>query len=294
MRTLVKTGFPYPLIWDTGQLDILIEGHTFGVEFRRLYKQEGQVSGPPGVSAAQNAELRYDRQGRVSYTAIEILLPWLATDQSEILHWVHRVINRILEVYRFTTKEFFIDAIPKNELWSCDVLTVNDAGGLSPDMSHIQTFGYGITIARKANILAEARTLLSSGEQLPIFEVLFLNARREELLENYRVAVMEVETAFEVLVDEAVARFYRGQGLKESEIMSKLEAGLMNLLKDHIPKSCGEPFLDKPEYTDWKQYLYDLRNAVVHDGAQVNAEQAAKAIEVGEKSLLWLAQRMPN
>ena len=294
MRTLVKTGFPYPLIWDSGQLDILTQGHTFAVEFRRLYNQEGQASGPPGVSAAQNVELRYDRQGRVSYTAIQILFPWLATDQSKILHWVHRVINRLLEVYRFTTEEFFVDAMPKNELWPRDVFTVNDAGGLSPDISHIQTFGYGITIARKANIPARARTLLSSGKELPIFEVLFLNARREELLENYRVAVMEVETAFEVLVDEAVARFYRGQGLKESEIRNKLEAGLMNLLKDHVPKSCGKPFLDTPEYTDWKQYLYDLRNAVVHDGASINAEEAKKAIEVGEKSLLWLAQRLPD
>ncbi len=107
MRTLVKTGFPYPLIWDSGQLDILTQGHTFAVEFRRLYNQEGQASGPPGVSAAQNVELRYDCQGRVSYTAIQILFPWLATDQSKILHWVHRVINRLLEVYRFTTEEFF-------------------------------------------------------------------------------------------------------------------------------------------------------------------------------------------
>ena len=68
----------------------------------------------------------------------------------------------------------------------------------------------------------------------------------------------------------------------------------MNLLKDHVAKSCGKPFLDTPEYTDWKQCLYDLRNAVVHDGASVNAEEAKKAIEVGEKSLLWLAQRLPD
>ena len=38
-RTVVNTTFPYPLKWDRGDLEVLIEGKVFQVHFERKNRQ---------------------------------------------------------------------------------------------------------------------------------------------------------------------------------------------------------------------------------------------------------------
>jgi hypothetical protein len=209
-------------------------------------------------------------------------------DVEYLLRAVHRVLNRLIEVYRVTMGEFYLEPVPFNELWRYEVGTIEDSGVLSRDVSVVQSYGYGITLARTARIPEEARHLLSSGDPLPVPRLLYLNAQRENLLENYRVAVIEVETAFEVMIDRIVAGYYRKQGHSESDIEKILDCGLRNVLRDHIPKCCGQQFVSTPEHAAWDTNLYRLRTAVVHDGAPVDGDQAGRALEAAEKALEWL------
>ncbi len=152
----------------------------------------------------------------------------------------------------------------------------------------------GTRLARTAPIPTEARRVLHDGAELPVSRTLYLNARREELLENYRLAVVEAETAFETLVDQTVAGYYKEQGLSDAEVEKKLRTAFMNLIRDHIPRCCGEPFEGTREHAAWHSDLYELRNSVVHDGASVDAGQAGSALDAAEKAIGWIEGRTPT
>ena len=278
MQTFITTNVPYPLIWDRGRLDVHIAGKNFIVEFQRLYPQ-----------GSNNVEVKYDRSGNVAWTGIVIRFPVHIQNQEDLQGWIHLIINRVLEVYRFTTGEFYVNTIPRDELGDWEVRDVADDGTVSDEISHHFTFGGpSLSIARHMPISDEARNILSSGTEVPIYRIMYLNAKREELLENFRLAVVEAETAFEVLVDEVVSRYYRGQGASTVEVENKLEAGLTNLVKDHIPICCDAPFVGTDVHKLWIEDLYTVRNRVIHDGASITADQAEKAVEAGGEALEWL------
>ncbi len=121
-RTVVATAFVYPLIWDRGHLDIRVGGRVFEVDFKRQYRTPGDnIPSPsfsPGISASADVELPYDRWGRMAYTRADIWFPMHVNRErdEEIRRWVHAVVNRLLEVYRFTVGEFHVDTVPANEL----------------------------------------------------------------------------------------------------------------------------------------------------------------------------------
>jgi hypothetical protein len=212
----------------------------------------------------------------------------------EIAEWAHAVNNRLLEVYRFTMEEFHIDTVPVNETWELEVQRQRYVDDIAPIPHVIEGKRYfppigGAQLARIARIPNEAKNFLREGTPLPVPKTLVLNARREELLENYRLAVVEAETAFETLVDQTITEYCRAQGAPDVEIDNKLQAGLKNLIKDHLPRCCGgRPFMGTAEHSAWENDLYRKRNDVVHNGALVDANEARKALDAAEKALQWV------
>jgi hypothetical protein len=297
-RTVVRMTFPYPLIWDRGELEIRVEDKSFQVVFERRYHEAPDKRPPTGsIISAPHHELPYDRLGRVAYTQVEIYFPMYVqddlTDREELWNWVHTIINRLLSVYRYSMEEFYIDTVPKDELNIETITTINEHGRLSETRIGFQAASSDrwLTRARTRPIPDEARRILRDGTELPISKVLFLYAKREHLLENYRIAVVEAETAFETLIDQVIAQYYRGQGLSTAEIENKLRAGLTNLIAHHIPRCCGAAFESTSEHAAWQTDLYELRNSVVHDGASVSAEQASQALDAAERAMRWIELR---
>lgn len=301
-QTVVRTTFPYPLIWDRGELEISVEDKPFQVIFERRYHEAPDKRPPTGsILSAPDHELPYDRLGRVAYTHVEIYFPMYVendlTDREELWNWVHAIINRLLSVYRYSMEEFYIDTVPRNELNIRAITTINEHGKLSDRETLIgfqaASSSRWLKSARTRPIPDEARRILRDGTELPISKMLFLNAKREHLLENYRIAVVEAETAFEALIDQVIAQYYRGQGLSTAEIENKLRARLTNLIAHHIPRCCGAAFESTSEHTAWQTDLYELRNSVVHDGASVSAEQASQALDAAERAMGWIEVRAP-
>ena len=297
-RTAVRVAFPYPLIWDRGELEISVEDKPFQVIFERRYHEAPDKRPPTGsIMSAPHQELPYDRLGRIAYTHVEIYFPMYVendlTDREALWNWVHTIINRLLSVYRYSMEEFYIDTLPKNELNIQAITTIDEHGRMSETLIGFQAASSSrwLKSARTRPIPDEARRILRDGTELPISKMLFLNAKREHLLENYRIAVVEAETAFEALIDQVIAQYYRGQGLSTAEIENKLRAGLTNLIAHHIPRCCGAAFESTSEHTAWQTDLYELRNSVVHDGASVSAEQASQALDAAERAMAWIEVR---
>lgn len=302
-RTIVSTAFVYPLIWDEGTVNIRVEDEVFEVYFKRQNRtgEDDPIpsGGVGGLVWVKNLEARYDRQGRAAYTKVTIYFPmYLGDDREKIGGFVHKVINRLLEVYRYATGEFHVNHVPSRELGGFSIRATSEDGTL--ENKEILTPGPvgaapskhpddgWLTVARKEPVSAEAKQMLQEGTSLPIPEVLLMNAKREDLFENYRIAVVEAQTAFEALVDRVITEHYRRKGVPEGEIDKKLETSLMNLIHDHIPSCCDAQFVGTVEYEFWKHNLYELRKDVVHEGASVNAAQATEALEAAEKAFSWL------
>lgn len=216
-----------------------------------------------------------------------ILFPSRIEDREELMGMMSSTINRLVDVYKYSTEEFYLDTIPRNEVRVISIFEVNEDGTESPFVVGHFDYGGGIGIARYSSVPQKALDLFQSGAELPIPEMLMLNARRESLLENFRLAVVEEAAAFEALVDEVLSRYYAVQGKSTPEIENILGAGLKNLLRNHIPKCCGEAFIDTPTYEN----LYAKRNEIVHRGAAIGKEEAGAAIEAGRQAVAWLNKR---
>jgi hypothetical protein len=286
-RTVVVTAFPYPLIWGEGRVDVRVEDKLFSVYFKRHYRAEDDnVPIPtqgwsPGITETTNIEIPHDRWARVAYTVVRITFPTIVDIDNfkEIAKWAHSENIRLLEVYRFTMEEFHTDTVP----------VIAPIPHATEGIRYFPPVG-GAQLARIARMPNEAKDFLKEGTPLPVPKTLLLNARREELLENYRLAVVEAETAFETLVDQTLTEYYRSQGATDVEIDNKLQAGLKNLVKDHLPRCCGgQPFIGTAEHSAWENDLYKKRNDVVHNGAFADAGETRKALDAAEKALQWIA-----
>ena len=273
------THIPYALMWQ-GKLALTDQLGQVIVDITRAY-----------VGESKNVEMKHDRLGRVSFSKMFIEFPQ-RVEETEIENATLRVINRIIDVYRYTKGEFFLERIPRTELRRLQIMTKLDNGQLDSEVIMREPQGAGVTLARFADIPSEAARILESGDELPVHSILLLNARRERFFENYRLAIVEAETAFEVYVDTIIVSHYRREGLSEAEITSKLDAGLKNLLKDHIPKVCGEHFVGTAEHSDWEKKAYHRRNAVVHDGASADDLGAEEAITCVEAAIHWMSSRV--
>jgi len=300
--TLVRASITYPLIWDSGELEIRVEEKVFKVRFERRYRQRGDTPVIGGrIVEASNMELPQDRLGRVAYTKLEIQFPMhvpyydMGARDEELHQGVLAVINRLLEVYRYATGEFHIESIPRIELQVDSVSrNLKEDGTLEePNRETLVGLDSGgpdrwLTSARTKPISQEARQFLREGTTLAIPTVLYLNAEREFTFENHRIAVVEAETAFEAQVDEVVAQYYRSQGLSRAQVDNKLKAGLQGLINHHLPRCCRHPFASTLEHATWNLDLYQLRNDVVHNGAPVEAHQARRALDAAKQAMQWI------
>ena len=285
--TVLRTAIPYPLIWGKEDwLQVRLDARDYKIAFERSWRR-----------GANNMDLRYDRLGRVSYTKIALLFPdFTDTDNTkELKEIAHKAVNRLLDVYRVRTKEFHVGSIPLHELGAIgalDSIVTTESGGQFRDTF---SFDFGLAPCRPPEkITDQAVQDLALERPLPVVDVLVLNARRSLLLENYRLAVIEAETAFEVGVDSVLSSYYSAKSLPRVKVDKLLDCGLANLLEHHMRKALGRNFTGTAEHDRWYEDLYKVRNAVVHDGKSVQSNEAQRALEAAEDALASIGAIYPQ
>jgi hypothetical protein len=166
-RTIVTTTIPYSLIWDDEDFAILVNGRVFEVHFERKGRQRGneEVTGS-GIVEASDFTLPQDRLGRVSYTAVEIRFPIYVYSETgnneELENRFRAVINRLLEVYRYATEDFYVDLIPKWELHPYKVRTIREDGTVESERSVVNPGGDDVRLgpATTVSVSDEAQQIL--------------------------------------------------------------------------------------------------------------------------------------
>ena len=299
--TVFSTEIPYPLMWDKGGwLPIRLEGKDYEIAFERSWH-----------TGYNNVEMKYDRLSRVSYTKICVRFPYETTgdDCKNLRRIVHKAINRLLDVYRVATKEYYIGHIPIHEMGtenvSHGIYTVKDDGSIYELHSWHYYAGSGITLSPQEEMDHEAKLNLAYELPLSVVDVLLLNAKRSFLFEEYRIAVIEAETAFEVSIDRVLRQYYLSKTTRskdgyivpaysKEDVTRLLDTGLKNLLKDHLTRARGKEFIGTTEHRRWENNLYELRNAIVHDGKEVQEDEAKRALEAAEDALVWINAVVPH
>ena len=107
-----------------------------------------------------------------------------------------------------------------------------------------------------------------------------VESRRAFTRGRYGHAVLEMGVAFEVLVATVVREGGQARGYSPQKIQGILDAGLKNILTDHMPKLLGSAVdLDDPStpFGQWSRDAYALRNNVVHRGHRPGEPEAAMA-----------------
>lgn len=146
--------------------------------------------------------------------------------------------------------------------------------------------------------------------RMPLYYELILSAQGQLKRRNYHVAVIEVETAFEVYIADLLLRLRVGIGESREQILKDMEdpkrIGLLaQRLRslDAAAVQCSKlkglapwtPFVGSAVHREWPGALYDVRNRVVHDGDRgVPFDVAKRGIVAGKSAIKHLEACLPD
>jgi len=278
----------YPVNTDTDSVVIVLT----------RIKKETPVGIPKGVKIADGVVIKGDRWGRLFHTGVTIIYnhdnpkPYDVMLEFELRKKSIDIINKLLKIYCIVTTDP-IPHLSESDLFSEQFKHYDADENEVPGMvMAIGTGGATIRFGPSADVnpehLVRIKNLLDKNYQISIEDELLINAKNEWFYDNFRIAVIEAETAFEVFIDEYIAKKYREKGISTLKIENILKAGLENLLEDHVKKLSGYDFKNSNEYQEWKEKAYSIRNGIVHDGKSTNKPEAWNAIQSVSKTIHFI------
>ncbi|VAW40326.1 hypothetical protein MNBD_CHLOROFLEXI01-3733 [hydrothermal vent metagenome] len=264
-------------------------------------------------------EREHDRQAFYRYTKVWVFIPTFSNDPSKpkdlnsIWDQVTRTrdsyhalaiksVNRFLEIYRFHSKEFHIKSLAGRELWfdfifafmfnenlpqssnsnfTIKIVPINYWGDIYPQLSNVPD-----------RIVSNIQKQLTSPQEVPLSENLLLNAYDHLDRGNFRLSILEAETAFEAAIYIHLQSFYSDEPDKLQKI-DKINS-FTSLLRSRVcRKALGEiNFEETTEYPDWESKVWKIRGALVHGKQlQVSEQEANEAVRIVEKILTYLLER---
>ena len=126
-------------------------------------------------------------------------------------------------------------------------------------------------------------------EKIPIYVQLLMDARHSHYYGNFRVAVTEAESAFEVYVQEFLATKYRNRGIDDARTSQTIDkTGFINLAQNHINKFLSGNFRSSPQFIEWENKLYKLRKKVIHYGHTPSVDESKDAAETVYKTIMFI------
>lgn len=114
---------------------------------------------------------------------------------------------------------------------------------------------------------------------IPIWRKLLSSAKGHQLREDFRSEVVDLESAFEVLVDNYLGERLRNKGWRDETIDWMLKHSIEEKLSKGFIELIGKSLAQvEPEaHGEWVRGVKELRNSVVHRGVTVTKEQAKEA-----------------
>jgi hypothetical protein len=279
-----------------GRYDVNTEDYFSSVYLKNKTSPADMPGMPAGVGFAPSSIVLGDRWGKFSHTNVQInfhhpihIKPSIVFHDF-LLSKAIEIMNRMFSVCRGVNGDHYI-RINKKDIFSYTVYYF-DANGRSRRAVSVP-FGNNIistggTSDPTNEELTKIRQILSADIYLPLFQELIFDAWDYQYYGNNRAAVIEAGTAFEIFIHDFIWNGYLKKGRSEEKIKNILEAGLMNLLRDHIVKLTGIDFCSTDEFTNWEKNAYKIRNDTVHEGKKISEDDSSKAIEATSNAVKFI------
>ena len=255
--------------------------------------------GPIPRCRGVNIERDRDTSGSYRYTKAQVFLntdypPTIADNQQEfqeaegeVIACVLHVVNRLIDVYRLVTGSDYIQRVP--------AIHVTDLFFRSHNVgTHGASFGHGIRSAimnRSENEMRGIAALLESGDELPVHDLLMLDAEASLESNRHILAVTHAFQALELFLEELLRQRLAASGLDARTVEGRLDTmwRTKERLRDLLREATGRSLLDERRL--WEDFctVYDqTRNKLIHAARDLDATKTRKAVQVCREVIQWL------
>jgi len=330
--TAVIFELPFCLYVDDGLYELTIDGNPGAIQiFRksRYSKVRDLPFNKGGVILnidPMNCEISGDRFGRVAYSLVVVNIPSRdldITDADSLCDRALKNINRLIDVYKTVTGEFWIPTISSADLLGVQYRHCDENGKEKPGLVyggpiHVpginlggpsQIISSGLTsIKRTSEIHIRIRDMLTKGTTIPTYTSLMLDSQNSIRFGRFHLAVVEAQTAFESFFYSFVNHELVRKGKMTSTLQEELaKQGLNRDIKRSVSGKKGVDKLEYfsllattpprsfkrgvPEYDNWYDKTYSVRNEVIHEGrTDVTRVEAEEAFQAADKAISFFGQ----
>jgi hypothetical protein len=259
---------------------------------------EAPELGPRLACSGTNIELDRDTSGQFRYSKIKIFFDTqhqqldtksksaMAAVRAEAVGLALKIVNRMIDVYRYVTKEDFVQRL--GSIHVTDLYFARHDVGI-----HGASFGGGIRDAimnRTGHEIEEIARTLKAHSEIPLAELLFLDAQAALSTDRYVLAVIHAFQGLEVFLEEFLYRRFADKGMTPDAI-EKIVAPrrTKERLKDVLRQSTGHSLAENRELWDRFCLSYDqVRNKLIHAAKEIDQHRSREAVEACLAVQTWL------
>lgn len=267
--------------------DVVNDDYSATVYIKRNRSPRDMPGLPAGVRFPDDAYIYGDRLGRFNYTKVRIIfhhdvyIKPSINFQDVLFFRSVDLINRILSVCGGLKGDHYVRIID-SDILSHNLMYYNPQGEVVPlgasAIGGQMVIGTGGANEPFQEQVLKIKNVLSNNAQLPLWQSLLFDAWDNHFYRNYRSAVIDSGTAFEVFIYGYIRNGYLRLGKTDEEIENILEAGFKNLLRNHIRILTDTDFANTNEYNVWENSVYEKRNEVVHRGGTASDVDSAETV----------------
>ena len=239
----------------------------------------------------QNVEKSKDNNGHFRFTRLQILLNTSYTKEQleskkssdqiyeEIETKVFAIVNRLLDVYRYITKQEHVERL--GSIIITNIYFYETNWGLYPVSMPIEN----ATINRSKQEIDAIKSFLKNGDLLPLYELLLLNAQSSLNKKMYTLAVVSSFQGLEIFLENLIIEKLSIKGLSSKDIEQKLDQKwkTKDRLKDLLKESIGHSILEERALWDKWCAVYDqVRNEIIHRGKNISENETRNTLKLNE------------
>jgi len=256
--------------------------------------------GPEPMCTGTNVEALKDPVGLYRYSLVWLFFDTgytreaLASEaggrsaRSEVIARTVAALNRFIDIYRVVTGCAHIQRL--SSVHVRDIFFQEHNIGF-----HGASFGHGIGTAimnRSGAELDEIASKAASGEEIPPWDLLFLDAEASLETNAFTLAVVNAFQALELRLEDFLETKMTAQGLSAADIEERLGRiwRTKDRLKDLVPSLSGHRLIDDDSKL-WDRFCWaydDIRNKLIHAARDLDHDKTERAVSACRDVGRWL------
>lgn len=197
---------------------------------------------------------------------------------NEVKEIALKITNRLLDAYRFVTKEAHIQRLGTLEISQIYFKQHNQG-------FYISSTGFGIETARmnrSKEEFIEIGRLLKEDERPPLSDLLLLDAKSSADTRDFSLCVVQSFQALEIYLENLLINELKALSKTDQEISAYLgkywrtKDRLREALRELKGKSLSD--IDRKLWDEWCTCYEQIRNEVVHKGKEPSQKEAEKCL----------------